>query len=281
MKYAITSTTGKFGQAAVKNLTQLVPASEIIALARNVEKAKEVLPEGIEVRPGDFTNPEELTKSLAGVERLLFISSVPGGPVSREEQHLNVVKAAKAAGVNYIAYTSFPHADKAKALLAVDHRITEEAIKESGIVYSFLRNNWYLENEYPVLKSATDGKPFVYSAAKGRAGWALEREYAEAAAKVLAADSPKAIYELAGKARTYQDLADAISGEFEVLSVDDETYKKGVLESGADEGSAEFATFIQGWIRDGELDEDTTDLPEVLGHDLVPIAEAIKEVTKG
>ena len=156
MKYAITTATGKFGRVAVQHLAELVPVNDIIALARNVDKAKTLLPEGIDIRPGDYTNVTELTQSLAGVDRLLFISSQPGDVVSRGQQHLNVVEAAKAAGVGYIAYTSFPHADQATAILATDHQTTETAILESGIAHSFLRNNWYLENE-EWLKRVTSG----------------------------------------------------------------------------------------------------------------------------
>lgn len=280
MKYGITAATGKFGKAAIQALNQLVPASDIVALARNTEKAKAVVPEGVEVRAGDYTKPEELKKSLTGIDRLLFISSVPGGPVTREEQHLNVVESAKEAGVSYIAYTSFPHLEEATALLAIDHRTTEAAILKAGIAHSFLRNNWYLENELSNLKNAVAGKPFVYSAGEGRTGWALEREYAEAAAKVLVLEAPKEIYEFSGKGLTHQELAANIPGDFEVVSLDDAAYKKGLEESGLDAETANFVTLIQGWIRQGELDGNDAELKAVLGHDLVPIDKAIKEVTE-
>ena len=39
MKYAITAVTGRFGQVAMKTLADLVPAEQIIGLARNHSKA--------------------------------------------------------------------------------------------------------------------------------------------------------------------------------------------------------------------------------------------------
>ena len=74
-----------------------------------------------------------MTSALVGIDRLLFISSQPGGAVSRETQHLNVVAAAKEAGVSLVAYTSYPKAGQAKAPLAHDHQVTEAAIKEAGL----------------------------------------------------------------------------------------------------------------------------------------------------
>lgn len=279
-KYALTGVTGHFVQNAVKELVKLVPAEDVIALARDTKKAQQIVPDGVEVRPGDYTNEVELKESLSGVDRLLFISSQPGGPVARLVQHQNVVKAAQDAGVKYIAYTSFPHADTAIAPLAADHQATEKAIKDSGMKYSFLRNNWYVENETTSLKAAVNGQPFVYSAGEGKAGWALESEYSEAAAKVLATEEPKSVYEFAGASRTYQDLAAAIDAEFKVMSLSKEGYQKLLSDSGLDEGTIGIILSIQDLIKDNQLAEETTDLPDVLGRTLTPIAEAIQEVTK-
>ncbi|GAX01533.1 NAD(P)H-binding protein [Secundilactobacillus silagei] len=276
--YALTGATGHFGQIAIKVLAQLVPANQIVALARNTEKAKAIVPEGVQVRPGDYGDTDQLKQSLAGVDRLLLISSQPGGAITRLQQHKNVVDAAKAAGVDYIAYTSFPHADQATTPLAADHQATEDFIKATGINYSFLRNNWYLENEGATLKGAAEGKPFVYSAAGGKAGWALESEYAEAAADILAAKETKPVYEFAGQPRTYSDLAAATPGKFKVVSIDDDAYTKGLKDAGLDDATADLVTMFQTLIRDNQLAEKTTDLPEVLGRELTPLGEAIKKV---
>ncbi len=277
-KYAITGSTGHFGQNALKELVKLVPATDIIALARNTKKAKDMVPTGVEVRPGDYTDVDQLTESLKGIDRLLFISSQPGGPVARLTQHQNLVKAAKNAGVGYIAYTSFPHADSATVSLASDHKETEKLIKESGMKYSFLRNNWYLENDAAGLKEAAKGNDFIYSAGDGKAGWALESEYSEAAAKVLATQDTKDVYEFAGESRTYAQLAEGVAGNFKVSSLTDTEYSKLLKDSGMDDMTIGIIISIQDLISDGALAEETTDLLDVLGHDLTPISEAIKTV---
>ncbi len=282
MKYAITGSTGKFGRTAIETLLKEVDASDIIALARNEEKAKKVLPEGIEIRLGSYEDEETLATSLQGVDRLLFISSQPGGSTPRLTQHTNVINAAKEAGVKFIAYTSFPQVDQATAPLADDHKATEKLIKDSGIDYSFLRNNWYLENDLGVITAGNEGKPFIYSAGNGKAGWALERLYAEAAAKILVLPEPKKIYEFAGPSVTYADIAAAVKEatgkEFEVDSISDEEYSKGLIDSGMDEGTAQVITSLQTLIHDGNLEENTTDLPDVLERPLPSLVDSIKEV---
>lgn len=280
--YAITGATGKFGQVALKTLASLVSTSNIIALARNTEKAEDLLPAGVTVRKGDYTDQTSLTASLTGVDKLLFISSQPGAEVSREQQHANVVVAAKDAGVKYIAYTSFPDAPHATTPLALDHAFTEKAISDAGIAHSFLRNNWYLENELGTIKGAVAGQPFVYSAADGKAGWALEAYYAEAAARVLVADNAKDIYEFSGSFATYADLASATksaSGKnFDVLAIDDPAYTAGLKDAGLDDDTAALVTMFQTLIRDGNLDVPSTDLVDVLGHPLPELRDQLKTI---
>lgn len=281
MKYAVTGATGKFGQTVVKVLAENVDNADIIALARNTEKAEKLLP-GIEARPGSYDSEEVLKKSLQGVDKLLLISSIPGQAVSRIQQHKNVINAAKKAGVRFIAYTSFPHADKAKSPLAVDHKNTEQAIRESGIGYSFLRNNWYLENERMQIPAAINNKPFVYSAGDGRVGWALEREYAEAAAKVLMSTEPKTVYEFSGPQHSYDDLARALKvltdNDFEVMSLSDDEYRKRLVAIGYNPQAAAGIVSMQKLIRDGDLAETSNDLPQALGHPLPTFEESLKEV---
>ncbi|MFD1485853.1 NAD(P)H-binding protein [Lacticaseibacillus baoqingensis] len=276
--YALTGTTGHFGRIAVQQLVQQVGAQHVVALARNVAKAQALVPAGVTVRAGDYDDVAQLTAGLQGVDRLLFVSSQPGGAVSRQQQHQNVIAAAKAAGVGYLAYTSFPHADTATAALAADHQATEAAIKDSGIKHSFLRNNWYLENEAATLQAATSGQPFVYAAGDGQVGWALESEYAQAAVNVLTTAAPKAVYEFAGPMRTYRDLAAAITGDFDVQALTISDYQQSLADAGMPADIAAVVAAIQALIRDGQLQETTTDLPDVLGHELTPLAAAVQKV---
>jgi len=78
------------------------------------------------------------------VDKLLLISSSEVG--QRAVQHRNVINAAKAAGVKFIAYTSLLHADTSPLGLAAEHIETEQMLADSGIAYALLRNGWYTEN---------------------------------------------------------------------------------------------------------------------------------------
>ena len=70
---------------------------------------------------------------------------------------------------------------------------------KTGIPYSFLRNNWYLENEISSIQGILAGAPWVTAAGYGKVGWALQQDYAEAAATVLAGNEHEnTVYELSG-----------------------------------------------------------------------------------
>lgn len=284
MNYAVTGSTGHFGKYAVPYLQKLVkPQDTVIALARNVEKAKRLYPKGVDVRPGTYEDSEQLIESLKGVDKLLLISSQPGAAMSRIDQHKSVVEAAKKAGVKFIAYTSFPHADTTEAPLAADHKATESLINKSGIAHSFLRNNWYLEDELSFIEGAHNGEPFVYSAGDGKVGWAPEELYAQAAVTVLTNDQPKEIYEFAGPMHSYTDLADALQKvtgkQFEIASVSDDEFMANLRKYVPDQVDA-MMTMIQKMIRNHNLEEETTDLSDVLQKPVPSLEEQIRALTE-
>lgn len=282
MKIAISAATGHFGQLAIQELLKTVAAGDIVAVVRNREKGQRFLPAGITVRQADYTDEIAMTTALAGIDRLLFISSVPGGPVSRQQQHANVVKAAQAAGVRYVAYTSFAKADTAQSPLSKDHVATEALLKASGLQVSFLRNAWYLENELSYLQAGAQGQDSVYAAGDGRIGFALEREYAEAAAKVMTTPVPKSVYEFAGTPVTYAELAATLqtvtSQAVTFKAVSDDTYRQAMREAGVAPELVEVLLSMQIMMRAGELDVTSSDLADVLGRPVTPLATAIREI---
>ncbi len=101
---AITGATGQLGQYVIEELLKTVPANEIVAIVRNPAKADALSQQGIVVRQADYTNEAAFTAALSGVDKLLLISSSEVG--QRATQHQNVINAAKAAGVKFIAYTN-------------------------------------------------------------------------------------------------------------------------------------------------------------------------------
>ncbi len=282
MKILVTGATGKLGLKVIKSLLKTVPASQLAVSVRNPEKAEELKGSGVEVRHGDFDQPETLDSAFDGIDRLLIISA-DGDNETRIRQHQNAVEAAKRTGVKFIAYTSLANASDSSLFLAEVHRITEEAIRKTGISYSFLRNNWYLENESGSIQGVMAGAPWVTAAGSGRVGWALRQDYAEAAAAVLAGNGHEnTVYELSGNLMTQEELVSALGSvlgrEVPVQQVDDATYGNIMKEAGIPDFVLPILTGIQSGIREGALEVESNDFEKLLGRPTTPISEGLNQI---
>ncbi len=282
MKMLVTGATGKLGTKVVEALLKSVPADQLVVSVRNPEKAEGWRARGVEIRHGDFDRPETLDSAFAGIDRLLIISA-DGDNETRIRQHTNAVAAAARAKVGFIAYTSLGNASKSPLLLAPPHRATEEAIIKTGIPYSFLRNNWYLENEIASIQGVMAGAPWVTSAGSGKVGWALRQDYAEAAAAVLAGSGHEnTVYELSGKPLTQEELAsavgEALGKEVPVQQVDDAAYADIMKGAGVPEFIIPFLVGIQAGIREGALDIESGDFEKLLGRPATPVREALRQI---
>lgn len=194
--YAISGATGQLGRLVIDALLKTIPANQVIAAVRDPAKARDLAERGVIVREADYNRPDQLSTALAGVDKLLLISS--SEVTGRLAQHRAVVEGAQRAGVSLIAYTSMLHADTSPARLAVEHRQTEEVIAASGLPAVILRNGWYTENHLLALPAALEHGAFVGAAKNGRFSSAARQDYAEAAAVVLTTgDHAGRTYELA------------------------------------------------------------------------------------
>ncbi|MCY9262570.1 SDR family oxidoreductase [Bacillus haynesii] len=282
MKMLVTGATGKLGSKIVEKLLETVPADQLAVSVRNPEKAEALRGRGVDVRQGDFDRPETLESAFQGIDRLLIISA-DGDNETRIRQHGNAVAAAERSGVRFIAYTSIANARDSKNFLAPTHKATEEAILKTGIPYSFLRNNWYLENEMSSIQGVLAGAPWVTSAENGKVGWALQQDYADAAAAVLSGEGHEnTVYELSGELLTQEEIASALGEvlgkEVPVQHVDDAAYRDIMKNAGVPDFLIPMVVDIQKGIREGTLEVESDDFEKVLGRPVTPIKEGLAQI---
>ncbi|TAL53039.1 SDR family oxidoreductase [Pandoraea sp.] len=209
--YAVTGATGQLGRLVIDGLLEKVPADRIVAAVRNPARAQDLAERGVVVREADYSRPETLAGALAGVEKLLLISSTEVD--GRLPLHCAVIEAARQAGVSLLAYTSMLHADSSPAKLAIEHRQTEEAIVATGLPAVILRNGWYIENHLAMIPAVLQHGAIVGAAKEGRFSSAARKDYAMAAVVALTTDGHVGkTYELAGDhAFTLAQLAAEVS----------------------------------------------------------------------
>ena len=277
MKIGVTGATGQLGQLVVEQLKQKTAAENIVALVRTPEKAAGL---GVEARAFDYEKPEGLADALKGIDLLLLISGNEIG--KREQQHTNVIGAAKEAGIGWIVYTSLLHADTSSLSLAGEHLATEALLKKSGIEHTILRNGWYTENYTGSVEGALGAGAFIGSAGDGKISSATRADFAEAAAVVLTNEEYKGkLFELAGdESYTLTDLAAEISKQtgkdIPYNNLPEGEYAKILKSVGLPEM---FADAIAGWdtgASKNDLFDDSKELSKLIGRPTTPLANAVK-----
>ncbi|MGH3417443.1 MAG: NAD(P)H-binding protein, partial [Actinocrinis sp.] len=152
MSLVITGATGHFGRLVVEELlARGVPAQDIVATGRAIEKTKDLADRGVRVRAADYADPASMRAAFEGASGVLLVS---GMAPDRAQQHRDAIDAARDAGVGLIAYSSIVNATKTTMRVADDHKATETALRASGVPFVALRNSWYIENytaQLPVM----------------------------------------------------------------------------------------------------------------------------------
>ncbi|WP_127145408.1 NAD(P)H-binding protein [Pelagibacterium montanilacus] len=185
---AISGASGKLGRMIVQSL-RTITKQPLVLLSRTPDALIGVSSD-VEPRFADFDEAACLVDALAGVDRLILISSNVLSPDGRRErQHRAAIDAALAAGVSHIVYTSFLKADSSPlSALTADHVATEAMLQESGIGYSILRNAFYDDLALQFLERADADGRFVHAAGAGGVAYVTRQQCADAAAVAVSDD---------------------------------------------------------------------------------------------
>jgi len=281
---AVTGATGKLGGLVIDGLLKSVPAERIVAIVRSPEKAERFASRGVQVRRGDYSVPETLAPALAEVKRLLLISGMDLG--KRVEQHQAVIEAAKAAGVELIAYTSLLRADSSTLPIAGEHHATEKLLRDSGIPYVLLRNGWYIENYTDNLAMPLAHGAFIGAAWDGRIAAATRADYAAAAVNVLTTNGHQGkAYQLAGDhAFTMKELAQAVSGwagrSIPYHDLPALEYREALAKAGIPEMFLDLLVGTDLAIARGDLDSSSRDLHKLIGRDTQTLRDVLSSLPK-
>jgi NAD(P)H dehydrogenase (quinone) len=264
---AVTGSTGALGGRVSRALADLGIEQRLIV--RDAARAPRL--DGAEVRavPGGYADPAGYREALAGVGTL-FLVSAEEAP-DRVALHRGVVEAAAAAGVERIVYTSFiGAAADSTFLLGRDHWATEEAIRETGVTFTFLRDSFYTDF---IPYFAGPDRTFRGPAGDGRLSPVSRDDVAAVAVQVLSAlgAHDDRIYGLAGpELFSLSEAAERLTAYTgEPYSYVEETVEE-AWESRRPSGAPDW--MIDGWvstytaIADGSLDQLSGDVEVVTGR---------------
>jgi NAD(P)H dehydrogenase (quinone) len=213
MTVVVSGASGQLGRLVAEQLLGRLPVEELILVSRNPGGLVEFAERGVEVRRGDFDDPESLAEAFAGGDRLLLISTLAIG--RRVDQHRAALEAAMAAGIGHVVYTSLtnPVAGHPAGLVVDEHRETEELVRGARVDWTLLRNAAYAELQVPLGAVAVTYGRLVTNAGDGRIAPISRCDCAAAAAAVLTSDGHEGqTYEITGPdALSQADIARLLS----------------------------------------------------------------------
>lgn len=273
--------TGGTGTAGGEIVSQLAATgTPFRAMVRDVTKAATLKLTGIEVVQGDFDRPDTLPAALKGIDQVMLVSP----PMPRQaELEGQMVAAVKRAGVRHIVKFSAMTADpNSKARFPRLHGITERAIIESGIAWTFLRPTFFMQNLLG-LAGMVKGGTIYQPCGDGRAGFVDTADIAAVAVEALTEPGHEGIaYDITGpELLSYDDVArifaEALGKPVKYQDVPPAVARGGLLGAGIPEWNADGILELCNQMRAGEYAKLTTVVKDVAKKQPIPLAEFVRE----
>jgi uncharacterized protein YbjT (DUF2867 family) len=231
-------------------------------------KADQARSEGIDAAVIDYNQPGTLEEAFAGCDRVFLLGpNVPG----QTELELNAVAAAKASGVKHIVKQSVMGAENSYSLADV-HRPVEKAIEESGLSWTFLRPNSFMQNVETFMSETIKAEDTFYSASgDAKISHIDVRDIAAVAIQALSGgDHDGRAYTLTGtEAFTYDEVAGELSAALgrtiTHVSLPHADMKAGMLAGGMPEVLADRLLDLERYFRGGHASVISGDVERVIG----------------
>jgi uncharacterized protein YbjT (DUF2867 family) len=177
----VTGATGTNGVALIEAL--LNRAERVRALVRDPVKAAERFAPEVELSRGDLADPESIDAALEGVDKVFLLSAVDPRQVELEA---NVTDAARRAGVAHLVKFSVYNASPdSRVPLVRWHGESERHVERSGLPWTFLRPNMFMQELLRQAESIRAQGQFYLPLADARVSLVDVRDLADVAATVL------------------------------------------------------------------------------------------------
>lgn len=245
--------TGASGNVGSEVLKQAVAAKlNIRAGYLTPEKAKQA-PAGVETVVMDYAQPNTMRAALQGIEKAFLV-----GPPAQNVPELegSFVSEAMRSGVKHIVKLSA--LGGRKAIFPGLHRASEEKIEASGIPYTFLRPNGFMQNFVNYNSGTIKAQNAFYGAqGNGAVSHVDIRDIAAVAVEVLSNSGHEGkAYSLTGPEalsnhQAAEKLSRALGRTIRYIDVPPDEFKKGMISAGVPEWSANALIDLQRLYREG------------------------------
>lgn len=275
----VTAGAGHVGPAIVGHLVK--SGQRVRVLVTTPGEGKSVEGAGVEVVTGDRRKPETFARTLEGIEAAVLLTR---NALDVPELDGNFCKAAKAAGVRRVAKISAFNADVNAAPGAKrTHALAEEAVKQSGIGWTFVRPQFFMQNILWFADEIKAKGTFSLPMGSGRVGMNDFRDVAAVAAKcAVEAGHEGKTYNLSGPALISPqdiaaDLTRALGREIRYNDMPAEEFKRLLMSMGRPEWHADDMTRSYVAMSKGASAFLADGVKRVLGREATPFSQVARD----
>jgi NAD(P)H dehydrogenase (quinone) len=272
-KILVTGASGVLGRKTLLHLLKRKSANQLVGLVRDPSNAGELAASGVELRQGDYLDPESLSRSFEGVEKLMLIST--HAFTDRNTAHANVIDAAVKAGIKHLVFMPIlrkAHSSFKMKEITEEDIFTEEKLLSSGLAYTLAKHPPFLDVLATYIGPRAHETGVRVPAGNGKFTAATRDDLAAAHATILTEGGHEnETYRLTGDPPvSFSDIATILSKvhgtKVPYVTVSDQEYLKMKRAEGWPDFVAEFALkWVEG-MNAGEWEEPTNDLERLIGH---------------
>lgn len=261
--------TGLGSATGLKVAKRLVKSGHgFTALVKNPDKFKDLNSKKVTLIKGDLGKSDNLKKAMEEIENAFLFSPVSDDQFKDER---NFIYTAKKAGVKHIVKYSAIGADpKSSSIILKNHGLSEEYLKESGLKYTIIRPNIFMQNFVDFYGEQIKKKKEIRLPLKNaKCAYVDARDTARVIRKVLTSNGHKDnIYSVTGSeslsgTEVSEIFSEAMGKKVSYVEIKPKEFKKDMTDKGIKEPIAEAFTELYKLIRDGLYDQVTDDIYKV------------------
>jgi uncharacterized protein YbjT (DUF2867 family) len=286
----VTGATGTVGSEVINQLSGAAADVNIRAAAHSIENLKKIVKSDI-VEPVemDYDKPDSLKDALKDVDRVFLLTPFQSDMVELSSNFLKEIE--NAGNIKHIVKLSVMGADSEPGIIGSRlHRQVEKMMEDTGIPFTFLRPNFFMQNFVNFFsQSIKEQGAFYLPAGDGRVSFVDVRDIASVAAQVLTNNNDgrhngKA-YNITGpEAISYGDVARILSEQLgkkiSYVDISEDAARKGMKESGWDDWTINYMMELFNIIRMGYLSQVSSVIEDVTGKRAIPFNQFAKDYSR-
>lgn len=283
----VTGATGTVGSEVINQLSGAAADVNIRAAAHSIENLKKIVKSDI-VEPVemDYDKPDSLKDALKDVDRVFLLTPFQSDMVELSSNFLKEIE--NAGNIKHIVKLSVMGADSEPGIIGSRlHRQVERMMEDTGIPFTFLRPNFFMQNFVNFFsQSIKEQGAFYLPAGDGRVSFVDVRDIASVAVQALTKNNDgrhngKA-YNITGpEAISYGDVARILSEQLgkkiSYVDISEDAARKGMKETGSDDWTINYMMELFNIIRMGYLSQVSSVIEDVTGKKAIPLNQFAKD----